>query len=354
MTFRIAIAGASGYAGGEMARLVSAHPSFELGTLTAHSNEGRPVRDVHPHLRSLGDATFASTRLESLVDHGVVVLALPHGQSAALGEELITARPDLTVVDLGADRRLIHAEDWAQFYGGAHAEPWTYGMPELVLADGSKQRTKLAGARHIAAPGCNASAITFALAPLAHHGLIDLTSATASLAVAPSGAGRTLRDDLLASERLSSAQAYAVGGRHRHIPEIIQSVSAAAGLTTDSVRLSMTPMLVPLSRGILAVTTAALSGGSGQSEVKFAFDSAYSDEAFVHVLSDGAMPSTGSVLGSNTVAIGYDVDERSGRVTVVTAIDNLVKGTAGAATQSLNIALGLPETQGLAIDGVAP
>lgn len=354
MTFRIAIAGASGYAGGEMARLVSAHPSFELGTLTAHSNEGRPVRDVHPQLRSLGDASFAATGLESLVDHDVVVLALPHGQSAQLGEELVTARPDLTVVDLGADRRLIHADDWVQFYGGTHAEPWTYGMPELVLADGSKQRTKLAGAHRIAAPGCNASAVTFALAPLAHHGLIDLTSATSSLAVAPSGAGRTLRDDLLASERLSSAQAYAVGGRHRHIPEIIQSVSAATGLTTDSVRLSMTPVLVPLSRGILAVTTASLNGGSGQSEVKSAFDAAYGDEVFVHLLSDGAMPSTGSVLGSNTVAIGYDVDERSGRVTVVTAIDNLVKGTAGAAIQSLNIALGFAETQGLVVDGVAP
>ena len=354
MTFRIAIAGASGYAGGEMARLVAAHPSFELGTLSAHSNEGRPVREVHPHLRSAGDSVFASTKLEALVDHDVVVLALPHGQSAELGEQLVTARPDLIVVDLGADRRLIHGDDWEAFYGGPHAEPWTYGMPELLLADGSKQRSALAGATRIAAPGCNASALTFALAPLAHKGLIDLTSVSASLAVAPSGAGRTLRDDLLASERLSSAQAYAVGGRHRHIPEIIQSVSAAAGLPANSVRLSMTPMLVPLSRGILAVTTASVNAGFGQSDVRAAFDAAYGDEAFVHVLSDGAMPSTGSVLGSNTVAIGFDVDERSGRVTVVSAIDNLVKGTAGAATQSLNVALGLPETQGLSVDGVAP
>jgi N-acetyl-gamma-glutamyl-phosphate reductase len=354
MTFRIAIAGASGYAGGEMARLVSAHPSFELGTLTAHSNEGRSVRDVHPHLRSLGDAVFAPTRLETLIDHDVVVLALPHGQSAELGEQLITARADLTVVDLGADRRLIHGDDWEAFYGGPYAEPWTYGMPELVRADGSKQRSVLAGATRIAAPGCNASAITFALAPLAHKGLIDLATIVASLAVAPSGAGRTLRDDLLASERMSSAQAYAVGGRHRHIPEIIQSVSAAAGVSRGDLTLSMTPMLVPLSRGILAVTTASLKDGAGETEVKAAFHDAYGEEDFVHVLTDGAMPSTGSVLGSNSVAIGFDVNERSARVTVVTAIDNLVKGTAGAATQSVNIALGLPEAQGLAVDGVAP
>jgi N-acetyl-gamma-glutamyl-phosphate reductase len=354
MTFRIAIAGASGYAGGEMARLVSAHPSFELGTLTAHSNEGRSVRDVHPHLRSLGDAVFAPTRLETLIDHDVVVLALPHGQSAELGEQLITARADLTVVDLGADRRLIHGDDWEAFYGGPYAGPWTYGMPELVRADGSKQRSVLAGATRIAAPGCNASAITFALAPLAHKGLIDLATIVASLAVAPSGAGRTLRDDLLASERMSSAQAYAVGGRHRHIPEIIQSVSAAAGVSRGDLTLSMTPMLVPLSRGILAVTTASLKDGAGETEVKAAFHDAYGEEDFVHVLTDGAMPSTGSVLGSNSVAIGFDVNERSARVTVVTAIDNLVKGTAGAATQSVNIALGLPEAQGLAVDGVAP
>ena len=156
-----------------MARLVAAHPSFELGALTAHSNEGRFVRELHPQLRSAGDTVFHTTDVDTLVDHDVVVLALPHGQSAELGEQLVSKKPDLTIVDLGADRRLVDPDDWAAYYGGAHVAPWTYGMPELVLSDGSKQREALVGAHRIAAPGCNASAITFALAPLAHHGLID-------------------------------------------------------------------------------------------------------------------------------------------------------------------------------------
>lgn len=354
MTFRIAIAGASGYAGGEMARLVSQHPSFELGALTAHSNEGRAVRDVHPHLRSAGDAEFQATEVDTLLGHDVVVLALPHGQSAQLGEALITAKPDLMVVDLGADRRLLNSDDWAAYYGGDHAEPWTYGMPELVRADGTKQRESLVGTTRIAAPGCNASAITFALAPLVHRGLVDTGDLVATLAVAPSGAGRTLRDDLLASERLSSAQAYAVGGTHRHIPEIVQSLAGTTALSRDDLALTMTPVLVPMSRGILAVTSARLVAGADLATVHQALSAAYSDEEFVDLLPSGTVPSTGSVLGSNAVGIGAAFDHKTGRVSVVTAIDNLVKGTAGAAIQSLNIALGLPEGAGLSADGVAP
>ena len=354
MTFRIAIAGASGYAGGEMARLVSTHPSFELGALTAHSNEGRAVRDVHPHLRSVGDAVFKPTDVATLADHEIVVLTLPHGQSARLGEALIEAKPELIVVDLGADRRLVNTEDWAAYYGGEHAEAWTYGMPELVRSDGSKQREALAGAKRIAAPGCNASAITFALAPLVHRRLVDTHDLVATLAVGPSGAGRTLREDLLASERLSSAQAYAVGGTHRHIPEILQSLAGASALSRENFALSMTPVLVPMSRGILAVTSARLIDNADLASVNHALSEAYGEEEFVDLVTSGATPSTGSVLGSNTVGIGAAFDEKTGRISVVTAIDNLVKGTAGAAIQSLNVALGLPESFGLNADGVAP
>jgi len=352
MSLRIAIAGASGYAGGEMARLVADHPHFELGVLAAHSNEGRSVREVHPNLRSAGDSTFQATDVSVLAAHDVVVLALPHGHSATLGAQLVEHNPELTVVDLGADRRLTDKSAWEKYYGGEFAEPWTYGMPELVLADGSKQRDGLVGATRIAAPGCNASAITFALAPLVHKGLVDTRHLVSTLSVAPSGAGRSLREDLLASERLSSAMAYAVGGTHRHIPEVLQSLGRASAGKSE-LGLTMTPILVPLSRGILAVSTAPLSDGAGMSDVNAAFDDAYAGEAFIDYR-PGAQPSTGSVLGSNAVSISAAVDESTGYVTVVSAIDNLVKGTAGAAIQSLNIALGLDEQAGLSANGVAP
>ena len=352
MSLRIAIAGASGYAGGEMARLVADHPHFELGVLSAHSNGGRAISEVHPNLRGLGDSTFRSTDVSVLADHDVVVLALPHGHSATLGNELIEHNPDLTVVDLGADRRLVNKADWEKYYGGDFSSPWTYGMPELVAADGSKQRDALIGATRIAAPGCNASAITFALAPLVHAGLIDTSHVVSTLSVAPSGAGRALREDLLASERLSSAMAYAVGGTHRHIPEIVQSLGQASPGSTQ-MSLTMTPVLVPLSRGILAVTTAPVSPGVGIAEIDAAFDAVYGDERFIDYR-PGSQPSTGSVLGSNAVSISAALDSSTGYVTVVSAIDNLVKGTAGAALQSLNIARGIDESAGLTAHGVAP
>ncbi len=352
MSLRIAIAGASGYAGGEMARLVADHPHFELGVLSAHSNEGRLVREVHPNLRSAGDSTFQATDVSVLAAHDVVVLALPHGHSAALGAQLVEHNPELIVVDLGADRRLTDKAAWEKYYGGDFAEPWTYGMPELVLGDGSKQRGSLVGATRIAAPGCNASAITFALAPLVHKGLIDTQHLVSTLSVAPSGAGRSLREDLLASERLASAMAYAVGGTHRHIPEILQSLGRAS-TGEHQMGLTMTPVLVPLSRGILAVNTAPLREGASISDVHAAFDAAYAAEAFIDYR-PGTQPSTGSVLGSNAVSISAAVDESTGYVTVVSAIDNLVKGTAGAAIQSLNIASGLDESAGLSANGVAP
>ena len=345
----VAIAGASGYAGGEMARLVSSHPELELRLLTADKNEGRAIRDIHPHLRHLPHDTFAPTDVDALAGHDVVVLALPHGHSGALGEKLIDS--GAIVIDLGADRRLTDPADWAAYYGGDHYEPFSYAMPELVLGDGTTQRNRLAGATHLAAPGCNATAVTLALAPLIQAGLIESQDIVATLAVGPSGAGRTLREDLLASELLGSAHAYGAGGAHRHIPEIRQNL-ALAGAESPSV--TMTPVLVPMSRGILAVNAATISGGTSDQDLRDQLEKVYADEAFVEVLPAGSLPTTASVLGSNTVAIGLATDQAAGRVTVVSALDNLVKGTAGAALQSLNIALGIAETTGLSADGVAP
>jgi N-acetyl-gamma-glutamyl-phosphate reductase len=348
MSLSVAVAGASGYAGGELLRLLAAHPEFDITTVTAFSNAGQPLTTVQPHLRSLSHLTLLETTAENLGGHDVVFLALPHGKSG----EITAALPETTlVVDCGADHRLTSESDWAQFYGGDYFGAWPYGLPELVLENGSTQRENLAGVRRIAVPGCNVTAITLGLAPGIRAGVLQPDDLVAILAVGASGAGKSLKPDLLASEILGSASAYAVGGIHRHTPEIRQNLGAAGGA---GVTVSFTPMLVPMSRGILATSTAKLTPGATEHDVRTAFEDAYAIEPFVHLLPEGQFPRTADTIGANTVLIGLAVDETAGRAVTITAIDNLVKGTAGAAIQSANIALGLPETLGLATNGVAP
>ena len=348
MSLSVAVAGASGYAGGEVLRLLAAHPEFEITTVTAFTNAGQPLASVQPHLRSLSELTLVDTTAQNLAGHDVVFLALPHGKS---GE--ITAQLDAStlVVDCGADHRLRSEADWAKFYGGDFFGAWPYGLPELILAGGGKQRDNLTGATRIAVPGCNVTAITLGLAPGIHAGVLASDDIVAVLAVGASGAGKSLKPELLASEILGSASSYAVGGVHRHTPEIGQNLAAAGGA---HVTVSFTPMLVPMSRGILATSTAKLEPDATASAVRAAFEDAYANEPFVHLLPAGQFPRTADVIGANTALIGLAVDEAAGRVVTVTAIDNLVKGTAGAAIQSANIALGLPEGLGLTTNGVAP
>ena len=348
MSFTVAVAGASGYAGGEVLRLLSAHPDFEIRTVTAHSNAGSPLIAHQPHLRSLSHLTLQPTELEHLAGHDVVVLALPHGMSGAIAEQL---GPDTLVIDAGADHRLTSEQDWADYYGGDYHGSWTYGMPELPLADGTKQREALRGTKRIAVPGCNVSAITFGLVPALAAGLVEPEDLVSVLAVGPSGAGKSLRTDLLAAEMLGSAHAYGVGGSHRHNPEIRQNF-AAAGAPGSTV--SFTPVLVPFSRGIHATSTARLAAGATLADIRAAFDATYGDEPFLHVLADGAQPRVIDTTGTNACLVGLAVDERAGRLVTTSVLDNLGKGTAGAAVQSLNIALGIEETRGLPIDGVAP
>ena len=340
----VAIAGASGYVGGELLRLVAAHPQLKLVAATANSNAGTRVGAIHPHLVEYADVVLQETTAANLVDADIVFLALPHTTSAEVASRL---RSDQLVLDCGADFRLESSEAWARFYGTEHQGTWTYGMPELTLADGTKQREKLRDAKRIAVPGCNVTAITLALAPLAHAGVIELDDIVSVLSVGTSGAGRALKTNLLASEVSGSASAYGVGGIHRHTPEIEQNLRKAAGA---EVKVSFTPVLVPMSRGILAVNTAKLKGAG----VREALVNAYADESFVRVLPEGDFPATSSTLGVNTCLIGVAEDSHTGRVVVVSAIDNLVKGTAGAAIQSLNIALGFAEDTGLSVNGVAP
>lgn len=343
MAVRVAVAGATGYAGGELLRLLCGHPQVSIGTVTGHSSVGERLGEHQPQLPALADRILEPTDVEHLGGHDVVFLALPHGESAKVADDL----PDQTLVlDCGADFRLTDADEWATFYGTEHAGTWPYGLPELP-----GQRSRLREARRIAVPGCYPTVSTLALLPAVLCGLVDVEHIVVVAVSGTSGAGKTAGTRLLGSEVMGSASAYSVGGVHRHTPEIEQSLAAAAG---RPVSVSFTPVLVPMSRGILATVSAPLTRGCDAAEAHARYCEFYSDEPFVHVLPTGQWPATQSTLGANTVHLQIAVDPRTQRLVVVGAIDNLVKGTAGGAVQSMNLALGMPETAGLPTVGIAP
>jgi N-acetyl-gamma-glutamyl-phosphate reductase len=344
---RVAVAGASGYAGGELLRLLLAHPDVEIGALTAGGSAGTRLGAHQPHLLPLAERVLEDTTPATLAGHDVVFLALPHGASGAIAAELA---PDTLVIDCGADHRLERPADWAAYYGCDFHGAWDYGVPELPRLSGT-QRDRLTGSRRIAAPGCNASTVALSLAPGIRAGVIESRDLVSVLAVGPSGAGKSLKAHLLGSEILGSANPYSVGGVHRHIPEIMQALRWAGAADPT---ISFTPVIVPMSRGILATSTARIVPGTDAATVRAAWEDAYAGELFVQLLPAGQFPRTADVLGANTALMGLAVDEVAGRVVVVTAVDNLVKGTAGAAIQSANIALGLAESTGLPVNGVAP
>ena len=339
---RAAVAGASGYAGGELLRLLLGHPSFEIGALTAGSSAGATLGAHQPHLPSLAGRILAETTARELKGHDVVFLALPHGSSAAIAAQL---GEDTLVVDCGADFRLTDPAEWARFYGGAHAGAWPYGLPELP-----GQRDVLRAARRVAVPGCYPTAATLALFPAFAARLAE-PDVVVVAASGTSGAGRSAKPNLIGSEVMGSVSAYAVGGAHRHTPEMEQNLSTVAG---TPVRVSFTPMLAPMSRGILATCSAPAVPGLTGAALREAYAAALGDEPFVRLLPEGTWPATAMTLGANTAALQVTLDERSGRVVAVVAIDNLTKGTAGGAIQSANLALGLAEELGLPLNGVAP
>ena len=340
-TIRAAVAGASGYAGGEVLRLLLGHPDVEIGAVTAGSNAGEPLGSLQPHLLPLADRVLEETTVEVLAGHDVVFLALPHGQSAQLARAL---PEDLLVIDCGADFRLTDAAQWHRFYGGEYAGSWPYGLPEL-----GDQRAALRGANRVAVPGCYPTVSTLALAPAVAAGIVDPGAIVVVAASGTSGAGKAPKPNLVGSEVMGSVSAYGVGGSHRHTPEIIQNL----GLLTDAdVRVSFTPLLVPMPRGILATCSAPTDVDA--EEAYAAYEKAYADEPFVHLLPVGNWPQTKSVVGSNAVHLQVTVDEAAGRLVAVAVVDNLAKGTGGAAVQCMNLALGLPETSGLTTVGLAP
>ncbi|WP_354643477.1 N-acetyl-gamma-glutamyl-phosphate reductase [Kitasatospora camelliae] len=342
MALRVAVAGASGYAGGEVLRLLLSHPEVEIGALTGGSNAGARFGSLQPHLLPLADRVLEPTTQDTLAGHDVVFLGLPHGQSApvaaALGEEVL-------VVDLGADHRLKAAADWEQFYGSPHAGTWPYGLPELP---GHRQALK--GARRVAVPGCYPTAVSLAMFPAYAAELAEPETVIVA-ASGTSGAGKAVKPHLLGSEVMGSMSPYGVGGGHRHTPEMAQNLTPLAG---EPVTVSFTPTLAPMPRGILATCSAKAKPGTTAAQLRAAYAQAFAGEPFVHLLPEGQWPHTGSVYGSNAALVQVSLDEHAGRIIAISAIDNLVKGTAGGAVQSMNIALGLPEELGLPLNGVAP
>jgi N-acetyl-gamma-glutamyl-phosphate reductase len=349
MGARVAVAGASGYAGGELLRLLAGHPELEIGPLSAASSAGMPVTAVHPALTghpSLGGAVFGPTDPALLAEADLLFTALPHGESAQLAAQLPA---DLKVIDLGADFRLADPDAWARYYPTPHAGRWPYGLPELPGA-----RDTIRVSATVAAPGCYATAAILALAPLLAADLADPADIVIVAASGTSGAGRSPRPDLLGSEVIGSVSAYQVGGTHRHTPEIEQALSAERARVgvPGHVTVSFTPTLAPMSRGILATCTARSAASTGQ--LRDALAAAYEGEAFVHLLPAGRWPATSATFGSNAAHLQVAADSHAGRAVVVCALDNLVKGAAGQAIQVANLMLGLPETTGLTSHGVAP
>lgn len=342
MTYSIAIAGCTGYAGGEILRLAASHPELSIGALTAHSNAGTKLGVHLPNLPQLADRDVVATTTENLAGHDVVFLALPHGASAEVAAEL---GDEVLVVDCGADFRLTDPAQWQRFYGSEHAGTWPYGLPELP-----GQREVLAETKRIAVPGCYPTTVTLALLPALTAGLITGHDVTVTAASGTSGAGKAAKPHLLGSELFNSLSAYGVGGMHRHVPEMLQNFARLGAVDPT---ISFTPMLAPISRGILAVVTAPITGHRA-ADVQQAYADAYADEPFCTVLPAGQWPASKSVLGGNGFQVQVTIDEAAGRLVAVGTLDNLTKGTAGGAIQSMNLALGLAETTGLSTIGVAP
>ena len=342
MPLSVAVAGATGYAGGELLRLLLGHPDVEIATVTAGASAGSRLGEHHPELAPIADREILATDADTLSGHDVVFLALPHGTSGPLAAGL-DAR---LIVDCGADFRLSDPAAWQRFYGGDHPGTWPYGLPELP-----GQRDLLAGVDRIAVPGCYPTVSTLAVLPAVAAGLVDPGSVTVVAVSGTSGAGKSLKPHLLSAEVMGSSSAYSVGGTHRHTPEIEQSLRR---VTDRDVHVSFTPVLVPMTRGILATCTAPLSADLDLDRAREVYAEAYGAEPFVHLLPPTVWPTTKAVQASNRVDLQLAVDRDAGVLVVVAAMDNLTKGTAGGAIQSANLALGLPEATGLPLIGIAP
>jgi N-acetyl-gamma-glutamyl-phosphate reductase len=336
---KVGVIGASGYAGGELLRLLDTHPQFEVCVVTAHSNAGELITSIHPHLTSYAGRTFSAFKAAEFDCCELIFLALPHGESASV---IAALHSEAKIVDLGADYRLEDSASWLKYYGGTHAGTWTYGAPELPGA-----RELIAKSNRVANPGCYATAIALGTAPAAK--IADISDVVVVAASGTTGAGRSVKINLIASEVMGSLSSYKFGGVHQHTPEIEEAITRATGV---SAKISFTPILAPMPRGILATITMKLLPGMSKEQARSAYQTAYSHEEFVSLLPESVMPKTASVLGSNSVAMQVAIDEHTNRLVVSVAIDNLVKGAAGQAIQNANIMCGLGENLGLTAQGI--
>jgi N-acetyl-gamma-glutamyl-phosphate reductase len=331
---KIGVIGASGYAGGELLRLLASHPTFEVKAITAHSNAGELITSVHPGLDSYSGQKFSEYKPVDFKECDLIFLALPHGESASVIAQVPTTAK---IVDLGADFRLKNPKSWEKYYGGEHAGTWVYGLPELPGA-----KDLIAKAFKVANPGCYATAVALGISPASST--IDLDDVVVVAASGTTGAGRSAKINLIASEVMGSLTSYKFGGVHQHTPEIEESTGA---------KISFTPILAPMPRGILATITAKVTKSVTTQSMSQLFSDFYASSPFVTVLPIGEMPKTSSVLGTNNVHIQVAVDTHTNRLVVSVAIDNLGKGAAAQAIQNANIMCGLKESAGLPINGLS-
>lgn len=342
MTHTVAVLGASGYTGAELVRIIATHPALRIAALAADRKAGLAMAEVFPHLRHLDLPILTSAEAVDYTGIDLVFCALPHGLSQALVRDLPR---HLKVVDLGADFRLRDPAEYRKWYGLDHAAPElqaeaVYGLTEFYRDD-------IAKARLVAGTGCNAACVQFALRPLIADGLIDLDEILVDLKAGVSGAGRGLKETMLFAERAGDVAGYSLGGKHRHLGEFDQEFSLIAG---RRVEIQFAPHLVPVSRGVLA--SCHVRGEAAA--IHAALAARYASEPFVTVLPLGQTPGMAHVAGSNFCHIGVVADRRAGRAMVVSALDNLNKGSAGQAVQNANLMLGLPETLGLMLAPVFP
>ena len=337
---KTAVIGASGYAGGELLRLLAIHPHFEVTVVSAHSNAGESVTSVHPQLQSYAGRNFVTADSIDFSVIELVFLALPHGESAALISKIPA---HVKIVDLGADYRLEDPAQWEKYYGGKHAGAWVYGLPELAPG----QREAIKKENKIANPGCYATSITLGITPAIS--IIDSSDIVVVAASGTTGAGRSAKINLIGSEVMGSLSSYKFGGVHQHTPEIEQALSAVA---QEPVKISFTPILAPMPRGILSTITAKLTKPTTTQQAHDLYAKHYANDFFIDLLPLGQMPKTSAVTGSNKAQMQVAVDEHSNRLVVSVAIDNLGKGAAGQAIQNANLICGYSDITGLALDGI--
>jgi len=330
---KVGVIGASGYAGGELLRLLSNHPKFKLSYISAGSNAGELISSIHPHLSHFADMKFEVTDISLINKCELVFIALPHGESAKLISQI---DEEIKIVDLGADYRLASKESWQKYYSIEHAGKWIYGLPEII---GS---AKIAKESKVANPGCYATAISLAIAPMLEF--IDASDLVVVAASGTTGAGRSAKIDLLGSEVMNSMNVYKFGGVHQHTPEIEECLTQWSG---SNVKLLFTPMLAPMPRGILATVSGKLTKSVSIEHLRQTYENFYQNSSFVSLLPIGQMPKTSSVGGSNNVQIQVAIDEHTQRIVVSSVIDNLGKGAAGQAIQNANLICGFNEDLGL-------